>query len=480
MKNFHHLILAFFILSLDLTAQHTIESIPNPREASGSWVSNPDQILSGDEINALNVLISSIENSTTIEIAVVVVQSIGDENSKDFVHKLFNYWGIGKKGKDNGLLLLVVMEPKRWEFETGYGLEGDLPDVTLFRIGEQEMVPFFRQGQYGLGILAGIKKVGEILSDPVVAEAFKNNNVITYENQHLVESSSDRSNILYLFFGIASGVIIIVALFRRNKSIKFFKKTKLASVKPINSALFYLILFGFPAIVALNYLTLNALFDANTIFPFILLTYLQILSFTFIDRLNSNRNLKNPDPYQEYLSLKTSHKFIWASLIFFPLPFIPYFIWYRIYKKKLRDKPRVSSSGIPMVRLNETSDDSYLDQGQLLEENLKSIDYDVWVDSGLSERKIEGYKNIFSKYNTCDSCHYETKYLKSDVTISSATYSGTGLKTFSCKNCNHESQATYVIPRKTRSSSSSGSGGSSGGGSFGGGSSGGGGAGGSW
>jgi uncharacterized protein len=73
--------------------------------------------------------------------------------------ELFNYWGIGKKGKDNGLLLLLVMDQRRWEFETGYGLEGTLPDAILKRIGEDELVPNLKKKDYNAGFANVISAV---------------------------------------------------------------------------------------------------------------------------------------------------------------------------------------------------------------------------------------------------------------------------------------------------------------------------------
>jgi uncharacterized protein len=475
--------LILFTLAIRLCfAQYTVESVPNPKNIDGGWVSNPDGILSPDDVSSINVMISSIENQSTAQIAVVVLKSIGDLAPKDFANQLFNKWGVGQKGKNNGLLLLVVMEPKRWEFETGYGLEGDLPDVILFRIGDQLMVPFFKQEQYGLGILAALRKIDEILTNPQAAQGFYSEpNPQEYTSAQPTYQDRNKAKIdaqiLYIIYAIAEIIIILIALFIRRRALTN-KKQK--AIQPMNGLLFHVILFGFPTVVAINFLTLDSLFDAASIFPFIFLIYTQLLVFAFASRVVANFSLRSDDKYEEYKNLKQDHKSIWWKVILFPVVFVPYLIWFQFLKKKLRNTPRVSASGKVMQKLDEKTDDFYLNPSQILEEQLKSVDYDVWLDTG-TESKVEGYRNFLSKYDNCERCNYVTKYLKSDVTIIPATYdsSGEGLKTYSCKNCHHEYQKTYTIPRKTRSSSS-GSGGSSGGSSFGGGSSGGGGAGGSW
>jgi len=132
-----------------------------------------------------------------------------------------------------------------------------------------------------------------------------------------------------------------------------------------------------------------------------------------------------------------------------------------------------------MKKLTESADDSCLKEGQILEEKLRAVDYDVWTCDDCSNQIVQSYLNLWSKYKECDACKYKTQYLYKRETLTSATYdsSGTGLNTYLCKHCNHRKEETYTIPKKTRSSSS---GSSSSGGSWGGGSSGGGGAGSSW
>ncbi len=116
---------------------------------------------------------------------------------------------------------------------------------------------------------------------------------------------------------------------------------------------------------------------------------------------------------------------------------------------------------------------------QILEEDLNAIDYDVWICTHCEEKELYSFANRFSRYTSCKGCGVKAAFLFSNKTLVSASYSssGTGCKTYNCKNCTHVEKVTYTIPMKVRSSSSSGGGGGS---SFGGGSSGGGGSGSSW
>ena len=136
-----------------------------------------------------------------------------------------------------------------------------------------------------------------------------------------------------------------------------------------------------------------------------------------------------------------------------------------------------------MTRLDERADDAYLDKGQLSEEHLGSVDYDVWLCGNCQQLEVIPYKNWLRRYDRCRNCNYRTVSNSSKV-ISSATYTSTGLRENRayCNHCHHEEITQSVIPRKVKSSSSSSSFGSSSrsSSSFGGGRSSGGGASGKW
>ena len=132
-----------------------------------------------------------------------------------------------------------------------------------------------------------------------------------------------------------------------------------------------------------------------------------------------------------------------------------------------------------MTRLDEVADDAHLEAGQIKEESLKSVDYDVWCCPDCGTTKVIPYNSWFSSYTKCSRCKRCTMEMTSR-TITSATTSstGTGEKTENCTNCGYHHTSRYTIPRRTESSSSGSS--SSGSSSFGGGRSSGGGASGSW
>ncbi len=108
-------------------------------------------------------LCRQIEAKTTAEVAVLTVRSTKPLPAQQYAQEIFDRWKIGKKGKDNGVLVLVAVDDRRMWIATGYGVEGVLPDGKVGEIRDRVMLPAFRQGQYGEGIYLGVAAVGQVL-----------------------------------------------------------------------------------------------------------------------------------------------------------------------------------------------------------------------------------------------------------------------------------------------------------------------------
>lgn len=152
--------LCFILLLLLLPLFVNAQDLP---KAQG-WVNDFAGVISFDERSKLNVLISEVERKTSAEIAVVTVKSIAPYDEKSYARMLFDNWKIGKKDKDNGVLVLLVVEERLWRIETGYGVEGILPDGLCGEIGRKYMVPLFKEGRYGEGLYAGVSEMARIIT----------------------------------------------------------------------------------------------------------------------------------------------------------------------------------------------------------------------------------------------------------------------------------------------------------------------------
>ena len=146
----------FLCLLLSVQAQkvYTTDNIPKVHlQNKMRYVCNPDGILSQAACDSIDRMLYALEQQTGIETVVAVVPSIGNDDCFDFAHRLLNEWGVGKKGKNNGLVILLVTDQRCIQFYTGYGLEGDLPDAICKRIQTRDMIPYLKDGNWDAGMV---------------------------------------------------------------------------------------------------------------------------------------------------------------------------------------------------------------------------------------------------------------------------------------------------------------------------------------
>lgn len=153
--------LLVIMLTLPLPAFATaLDQVPNPRKSYGGWVSDTANLFSPSTETELNRLINGLEQRTTAELAVVTVPNTqGYASPKAFTTQLFNYWGIGKAKKNNGILFLISVGDRRVEIETGKGLGSQLPDARVAQIINTQITPRFREGDFEGGTLAGVRQL---------------------------------------------------------------------------------------------------------------------------------------------------------------------------------------------------------------------------------------------------------------------------------------------------------------------------------
>ena len=140
-----------------------VEEVPSPRQ-TGGWVTDRANILSPETEAELNRLITELEAQNGSEIMVVTVPETSPYSSpKEFTTTWFNYWKIGKKGQDNGVLFMYSTGDDRIEIETGYGVENILPDAQVGNLIRQEIRPRFKKGDFEGGTLVGTKELIAVL-----------------------------------------------------------------------------------------------------------------------------------------------------------------------------------------------------------------------------------------------------------------------------------------------------------------------------
>ncbi|MGQ9694236.1 MAG: TPM domain-containing protein [Thermodesulfobacteriota bacterium] len=128
-------------------------------EKPAGWVTDLTGTLSREEIIKLNKKLAAFEKETTNQIVVLLIPFLKGDNLEDFSIRLAEKWKVGQKGKNNGVILLIVKNDRKMRIEVGYGLEGALPDALAGEIIRQEIAPRFRAGQFYQGIEAGLNAI---------------------------------------------------------------------------------------------------------------------------------------------------------------------------------------------------------------------------------------------------------------------------------------------------------------------------------
>ena len=137
---------------------------------SKGWVNDFAGVVSSDYEAKISALIQDLETKTSAEIAVAAVDSISPYGEKEYARLLFDNWRPGKKGKDNGVLVLLAVKERRWRIETGYGVEGILPDTRCGAIGRDYMVPYFKDGKYSEGLYSGVFQIAKVIAEDARVE----------------------------------------------------------------------------------------------------------------------------------------------------------------------------------------------------------------------------------------------------------------------------------------------------------------------
>lgn len=123
------------------------------------FVTDAASILTSASKAEAESVIREAERKTTAEIAVATVPSLDGLSVEEYATRLFAEWGVGKKGADNGVLILVAPSERAMRIEVGYGLEPILPDALAGDIIRNDALPAFRSGDYPAGILASVRRV---------------------------------------------------------------------------------------------------------------------------------------------------------------------------------------------------------------------------------------------------------------------------------------------------------------------------------
>lgn len=198
MKNIFLLLLFLPLLS------YSQKAVP---ELWGTPVHDEAKILSANTISQLESKLKAFEDSTSNQIAILIVNSLDGEVLEEYSLRVAETWKLGQADKDNGVLLLIAIQDREMRIEVGEGLEGPLPDIIANQIIRNEITPNFRRQDYEAGVVAGVESIMMAIAGEYVADG--DSSEIGLDN---MLSTEERVFMGLFVFGIL-GVFVAVGLF---------------------------------------------------------------------------------------------------------------------------------------------------------------------------------------------------------------------------------------------------------------------------
>ncbi|MCX7991449.1 MAG: TPM domain-containing protein [Proteobacteria bacterium] len=141
----------------------TAFTVPNPK----GYINDYANVIDSEHEKRLQSIAQDLKDKGIAEIALLTVNKIEGGDITDFVQKVFDNWKIGEKGKDNGLLIVFSLEDRKIRINTGYGLEGVLPDGLVGEIIDNKAIPYFKNGNYSEGLLQTVITISKILKGEI-------------------------------------------------------------------------------------------------------------------------------------------------------------------------------------------------------------------------------------------------------------------------------------------------------------------------
>jgi uncharacterized protein len=146
------LFVLLFLLPLAVRAQGDVPALQGR-------VNDYASLISPDQKQRIEAQLAQFEQQTGNQVAVLTIPTLNGEDIEGYANRVARAWALGQKGKDNGVLLLVAHQDRRMRVEVGYGLEPVLTDLQSNIIQNEVIIPYFKRGDFGGGIEAGVKAI---------------------------------------------------------------------------------------------------------------------------------------------------------------------------------------------------------------------------------------------------------------------------------------------------------------------------------
>jgi uncharacterized protein len=156
-------VVLLIVVALAFQAGPSVAADPPFPRPTGA-VNDFANVIPQEQRSAIESLAREVLQKTGTAVVVATVPTVGDRVVDDYATRLYESWGIGKKGEDKGVLILLALKERRVRIETGYGVEGILPDGVVGEIIRLHVTPYLKQGDYGRGLLNAMTAVSDVIA----------------------------------------------------------------------------------------------------------------------------------------------------------------------------------------------------------------------------------------------------------------------------------------------------------------------------
>ncbi len=125
------------------------QEFPEPR----GYINDHVGVMQAADVQKLNSVIKELKQKTGAELAVLILPTVKPMGIDSYANTLMGKWSVGSAKDNNGVILVIAIQDKRWAVRTGYGVEGELPDSKVGSMGRDYFTPLFRQGKYSEGVV---------------------------------------------------------------------------------------------------------------------------------------------------------------------------------------------------------------------------------------------------------------------------------------------------------------------------------------
>ena len=160
LKDFLTLFIIILLLHCFLCTSAWSQKFPQPKGAINDYA----EVITPQYEHPMDLLAREVLQKTGTSVVVVTLKSIEGNDPADYANRLYEAWGIGKKGEDKGVLILMALEERKIRIETGYGVEGILPDGLVGEILDTYVVPYLKKGNYSKGLSNALVAVSSVIA----------------------------------------------------------------------------------------------------------------------------------------------------------------------------------------------------------------------------------------------------------------------------------------------------------------------------